>query len=104
MKLVKPTQLVEEFSRLGYDEGLLTGIGIVQILVAIIYLIPRTAVLGAILVTGYFGGATVTHVRVGEFFFLIPVLLAVIAWAGLYVRDARLRELLPLIARPEVED
>ncbi len=94
MKLAKPAALVQEFSRLGYDEGLIIGIGIVEILVAIVYVIPRTAVLGAILVTGYLGGATVTHVRVGDFF-LIPVLLGAVAWLGLYLRDDRLRALLP---------
>lgn len=94
MKLAKPEQLVLEFSRLGYDEGLIVGIGIVEILVAIVYVIPRTAVLGAILVTGYLGGATATHVRVGDFF-LGPVLVGTAAWLGLYLRDERLRALLP---------
>ena len=100
MKLAKPAQLVQEFSRLGFDEGLIIGIGIVEILVVIVYVIPRTAVLGAILVTSYLGGATVTHVRVGDFF-LGPVLVGIAAWLGLYLRDPRLREFLPLKRRAE---
>ena len=64
----------------------------------ILYLIPRTAILGAILLTGYLGGAVATHVRVGEglFSMLFPVFFGVLLWLGLYLRDARLRTLIPL--------
>jgi hypothetical protein len=64
----------------------------------IIYVIPRTAVLGAILLTGYLGGAVATHVRVGDPLFpvLFPVILGVLIWGGLYLRDERLRALIPL--------
>jgi hypothetical protein len=61
----------------------------------VVYLIPQTAVLGAILVTGYLGGATATHLRIGEPFYM-PVLLGMLVWGGLFMRDARLRMLIPL--------
>jgi hypothetical protein len=95
MKLVKPASVVEGFVRLGYPEGLALGIGIVELACAALYVIPRTSVLGAILLTGYLGGATATHLRIGEPFFA-PVLLGVMVWGGIFFRDARLRALLPL--------
>lgn len=73
----------------------MTPIGIVELLCVVVYLIPRTSVLGAILITGYFGGAVATHVRVSDAF-VIPLVLGVLAWGGLFLRDARLRELLQL--------
>ena len=73
----------------------MTPIGIVELLCVVVYLIPRTSVLGAILMTGYFGGAVATHVRVSDNF-AIPLVLGVFVWVGLFLRDARLRELLPL--------
>jgi DoxX-like family len=95
MKLVKPASVVEGFVRLGYPESLALGIGIVELACAALYVIPRTSVLGAILLTGYLGGATATHLRIGEPFF-VPVLLGVMVWGGIFFRDARLRALLPL--------
>jgi uncharacterized membrane protein YphA (DoxX/SURF4 family) len=95
MKLVKPAPVIEGFIRLGYPEGLALGIGIVELVCAVLYVIPRTSVLGAILLTGYLGGATATHLRIGEPFFA-PILLGVMVWGGLFFRDARLRALLPL--------
>lgn len=95
MKLAKPAAVVEGFTHLGYDESLALGIGIVELVCTAIYLFPRTAVLGAILLTGYLGGATATHVRVGEAF-ITPVVLGVLLWLGLYLRDARIRALVPL--------
>jgi hypothetical protein len=95
MKLVKPDDLVKEFARLGYPEKLALGIGILEIACTVVYVIPRTAVLGAILLTGYLGGATATHVRIGDSFFA-PVLVGVLVWTGLLLRDGRLRDLLPL--------
>ena len=96
MKLVKPAFLVEEFERLGYTGNLAVGIGIVEIGCTVVYLIPRTSVFGAILLTGYLGGATATHVRIGDPSFFMPVILGVLVWLGLYLRDNRLRALLPL--------
>ncbi|HJT21609.1 MAG TPA: DoxX family protein [Nitrospira sp.] len=95
MKLVKPANVVEGFVHLGYQESLALGIGIVELCCVVLYLIPRTAVLGAILLTGYLGGATASHVRIGEPFHM-AVLLGVLVWGSLYVRDERLRVLLPL--------
>lgn len=95
MKLSHAPAIVEGFTKYGYPEGALLPIGVVELLCAVLYAIPRTSVLGAILVTGYLGGAVSTHVRAGEAF-LIPVLLGVFAWGGLYLRDSLLRTRLPL--------
>ncbi|MBS1789140.1 MAG: DoxX family protein [Acidobacteria bacterium] len=95
LKLVKPPALVEGFAHLGYPISTALGIGILEITCTIIYLIPRTAVLGAILVAAYMGGAITTHLRIGEPF-ILQFLLGVLAWGGLYLRDPRLRALLPL--------
>ena len=95
MKLMKPPELVEGFAKLGWPDNLALGLGIVELTCTILYAIPRTAVLGAILLTGYFGGAIATHVRIGEPF-IVQFLLGVMLWLGLYLRDARLRALIPL--------
>jgi hypothetical protein len=92
--LLKPAAAMQGFAHYGYPESALPRIAITEILCAIIYAIPRTSVLGAILLTGYLGGATATHVRVGEPFF-IAVTVGVVIWLGLFLRDARLRALLP---------
>jgi hypothetical protein len=80
----------------GYPDHLIRYIGVLEVACTIVYLIPRTAVLGAILVTGYLGGATATNVRVEDPSFIGPVLAGVFAWAGLYLRDGRLSALTPL--------
>lgn len=95
MKLMRPPAVVEGLARFGYPEDLILGLGILELACTIVYVIPRTAILGAILLTGYLGGATATHVRVGDPF-IMPVLAGVFAWGGLYLRDARLRALVPL--------
>jgi DoxX-like family len=97
MKLLRTPQVLESWGpHFGYPEAALLAIGVVELACAVIYAIPRTAVLGAILITGFLGGATATHVRVGEMAFVAPVILGVLAWAGLFLRDPRLRALLPL--------
>jgi hypothetical protein len=98
MKLVKPDVVVEGTVRLGYPESVITGLGIVVLSCTVLYLIPRTAVLGAILLTGYLGGAVATHVRAEEGWFpiLFPVVFGAILWGGLYLRDERVRALVPL--------
>lgn len=98
MKLFKPSFVVEGTVKLGYAESVIIPLGIVLLASTILYLIPRTAVLGAILLTGYLGGAVNTHVRAGEGWFsiLFPVFFGVLLWGGLYLRDVRLRALLPL--------
>jgi uncharacterized membrane protein YphA (DoxX/SURF4 family) len=95
MQLLKPAPVVLEFGRLGYPEKLAIVIGIIELVCTVLYMIPRTAVLGAILLTAYLGGATATHVRIGDPFFL-PILLGILVWLGLYFRDPRLRSLMPL--------
>ncbi len=97
-KLIKPAPVVEATVRLGYPEGLIVGLGIVLLICTILYLIPITSVLGAILLTGYLGGAVATHVRVGESLFSIifPIIFGVLLWFGLYLRNPRLRSLIPL--------
>ena len=96
MKLMKPAPVVQGFAQFGYPESLILKIGILEIFCTVVYMIPRTSVLGAILMTGYLGGATATNVRVGDPSSFIPVLVGVLVWAGLYLRDDRLRALIPL--------
>jgi hypothetical protein len=95
MKLAKPDFVVKGTVESGFPEQLIVPLGIVELACALIYLFPQTAVLGAILVTGYLGGATATHVRLGQPI-IIPVLLGVLAWLGLFLREPRLRALIPL--------
>jgi hypothetical protein len=96
MKLMKHPMVLEQMAaKFGYPESTIVGIGLVELACVVIYLVPRTAVLGAVLVTAYLGGAIATHVRVGDAF-VPPLVLGVCAWAGLYLRDQRLRQLLPL--------
>ena len=85
---------VEGLTEFGYPQTLATPIGLALLVATILYLVPRTAVLGAILVTGYLGGAVVTHVRAQEPFFM-PILFGVVIWLGLFLRDPRLRVLIP---------
>lgn len=101
MKFSRSPQVLEGFvGKFGYPEGTLLPIGVVELCCALLYAVPRTSVLGAILVTGYMGGATATHVRVSDPWFM-AVLLGVVAWAGLYLREPRLRALLPLRLKPD---
>lgn len=95
MKVVKPAFVVEATVQLGYPESVIVALGVVLVACTILYLIPRTAVLGAILLTGYLGGAIATHVRVGGPLgsILMPVILGVMLWGGLYLRDERVRSL-----------
>jgi len=95
MKLMKPSAVVEGFAHFGYPESVVLVLGIVELGSTVLYVIPRTSVLGAILLTGYLGGATATHVRIGEPFFM-AIVLGVLVWGGLYLRDDRLRALIPL--------
>ncbi|MFZ0814772.1 MAG: DoxX family protein [Candidatus Sulfotelmatobacter sp.] len=93
--LLNPAAAAQGFAHYGYPSSAMLGIMIAEVASVILYAIPRTAVLGAILLTGYMGGATATHVRVGEPFY-IPVIVGIVIWTGLYLRDERLRTLLPL--------
>ena len=103
MKLVKPAPVVEATLQLGYPESSIVGLGVVLLVSTVLYLIPRTALLGGLLLTGYLGGAVATHVRVSAPLFnaIFPALLGALLWGGLWLRDKRLRELLPLRATKE---
>ena len=95
MKLAKPQPVVDGFVHYGFPLGMIAGLGVLEILCTVVYLIPRTSILGAILVTGYLGGATVTTLRLGESSYVMAVILGILAWGGLYLRDPRLRALIP---------
>ncbi len=84
---------LEMWGKLGFAEGLLTPIGIVEALCVLIYAIPRTSFVGAILTTAYLGGAVVTDLRVGETF-APPIILGILVWVGLVLRDEKLRAVL----------
>jgi hypothetical protein len=97
MKLAGSRQMLDEFvNRFGYAASAAPVLGVVELTCVVLYAIPRTAVLGAILLTGYLGGAVATHVRIGDPSFVMPFTLGVVAWGGLYFRDERLHALLPL--------
>src|ERR1700737_2228724 len=97
-KLVKPAPVVEGTIKLGYPETVIVPLGLVLLACTVLYVIPRTSVLGAILLTGYVGGAVATQVRVieGVFPIVFPIIIGVLIWGGLFLRDERLRALIPL--------
>jgi hypothetical protein len=97
-KFMMPRQVVDAFARLGFPANLGPAIGIILLVVTILYAIPRTAVLGAILITGFLGGAVSIQMRAGSPLFetIFPILFGAIAWAGIYLREPRLGALLPL--------
>jgi hypothetical protein len=97
-KLLRLTPVIEGTTRFGYSETVIVPLGIVLAACTAAYAIPRLSVLGAILLTGYLGGAVATHVRAGDSVFPIvfPVIMGTLLWVGLWLRDKRLRTLLPL--------
>jgi hypothetical protein len=98
-KLFKPAPVVEGTITLGYPESCIVPLGIILVASVVIYIIPRTSVLGAILLTGYLGGAVATHVRVGNPLLthtLFPVFFGILIWAALYLRNRRVRAMFPL--------
>jgi hypothetical protein len=99
MAITSPNKVIDGMKKYGYPESAAWPILIVEITCAVIYAIPQTAVLGAILLTGYLGGAVATHVRAGESTFYFPVIMGVLVWLGILLRDARLRAVLPLRRR-----
>jgi hypothetical protein len=99
IKVMKLAPAVEGTTELGYPESVVVGIGIIELVCLVVYLIPRTTVLGAVLLTGYFGGAIASHVRIGSPLFthvLFPIYVAALIWGGLFLREGRLRALIPL--------
>jgi hypothetical protein len=101
MKFVKPAAVVEGTLKVGFPESTIVGLGIALLLSTLLYLFPRTAVLGAILLTGYLGGAVATNVRVlGPVFNIVfPIVFGALLWGALWLRDRRLQALLPFRAR-----
>ncbi|MCC6263373.1 MAG: DoxX family protein [Bryobacterales bacterium] len=100
-KLAKVPQVIEGSSRLGFGEATLPGLGAALAISTLLYVVPRTSVLGAILLTGYLGGAVAAHVRIADpvFAVLFPVLMGALVWGGIWFREAGLRSLLPLRSR-----
>jgi len=98
MKLLQLAPAVQGTTELGYPAGTVVVIGAIELVCLVLYLIPPTSVLGALLLTGYLGGAIATHVRVGSplpTHTLFPIYVALMVWGGLYLRESRLRTLLP---------
>jgi hypothetical protein len=95
---VKPAPVAEAFARLGFPLELGPALAVIVLVCTVFYVVPQTGALGAILLTGYLGGAVATHFRVRDPLFdtVFPVIFGVLAWAGLYLRDARLRQLIPI--------
>jgi hypothetical protein len=95
MKLIGGPEVLKGIAHLGFPESLIKPLAILEALCVAIYLIPATSVLGAILMTGYIGGAICTHLRVGDPFY-IQIALGILIWLGLYLREDRLKALIPL--------
>lgn len=99
IKVMRLPPAIEGTTRLGYPESLVFGIGLLELVCVVLYVIPRTSILGAILLTGYLGGAVATNLRVGNPLFtyiLAPVYFGMLIWGGLFFRDSQLRALIPL--------
>ena len=96
MHIANPGFVVDASHKLGWAPGLAPALGIIQLACLALYLFPRTAILGAVLMTGYLGGAVATHVRAGSdiFSMVFPILIGALLWGGLYLRDGRVRRLL----------
>jgi len=97
-KVMKVPQVIQASAKIGYNAGTVVGIGATLLVCTALYVIPHTSIFGAILLTGYLGGAVDANVHSGTALFNIsfPIIFAVLAWLGIYLRDARLRALVPL--------
>lgn len=96
MKLIKVAGVMAGMARVGYPEHLARPVGVIELICIVVYLIPQTEVLGAILLTGLLGGAAATNLRIGDPSFPLPIVVGMMAWGGLYLRDVRVRALIPL--------
>jgi hypothetical protein len=99
LKLMQPDFAIEATTELGYSGSVVFPLGVLLLVCLILYVIPQTSVLGAILLTGYLGGAIATHVRIGSPLFshqLFPIYVGLLVWGGLYLRNEQLRKLIPL--------
>jgi len=101
IKLLKLPVVVTATKELGYPESSILVMGVVLLASTVLYIVPRTSVLGAILLTGYLGGAIATHLRVGApvFNFVFAIAIGVLLWGGLWLRDERIRNLIPLTGK-----
>lgn len=95
MKLSQSPEVVEGMTKGGFPPGAPLAIGVLELVCLILYLVPKTAVLGAVLLTGYLGGAVVTHVQARNSF-VVPLVVGAMVWAGIYLRETRLWGVLPL--------
>ncbi len=104
LHLMTPAPMAEAFARLGIPLDLSIGIGVIELACLAIYVIPRTAVLGAILWTGYLGGAIAIHMRARSSLVetVFPIILCLMVWAGVFFREERLRFIIPLRSRADV--
>jgi len=95
MKLVKPSVVVQSTLQLGYAESAILGIGLTLLVCTLLYIVPRTSILGAVLLTGYLGGAVASNIRAGMpvFNVVFPMIMAALLWGGLWFRDLRVRNL-----------
>jgi hypothetical protein len=100
LKVMKLAPAVEATARLGYPASLVLPIGIAELICVVLFVIPRSSILGAILLTGYLGGAAATQVRLRDPWFFFPVVIGVLVWGGLFLREDRLRALIPLRKYP----
>lgn len=98
IKVLTLAPAVEATTQLGYAESLVFGVGIIELACLVLYIIPQTSILGAILMTGYLGGAVATHLRTGSdlFSLIFPIIIGLLLWGGLFLRDVRLHSLIPL--------
>lgn len=97
-KVMKAQQVIDATVRIGFPVTTIVGIGITLLVCTLLYVIPNTSILGAILLTGYLGGATAAQVRAGSptFETVFPVIFGILVWLGVYLREARIRRLVPL--------
>jgi hypothetical protein len=100
--LLKPAAVVDAFARLGFPLSLSVELGVIVLICVAVYVIPRTSILGAVLLTGYLGGAVATHLRVLDPLFdtIFPVIIGLMLWGGLYLLDQRVRALIPFTEQP----
>jgi hypothetical protein len=99
IKVLELPAAVEGTTQLGYPASVIVGLGVLQLILLVVYLVPRTSALGAVLWTGYLGGAVATHLRVGDPLFshvLFPVYVGALIWGGLWLRDEELRSIVPI--------
>jgi hypothetical protein len=100
-KLTRSPFYVAEWGRIGYADSTLRGVALLQVTCVVLYVIPQTSVLGTVLLTGYLGGAIASYVRMREPYpVLVPLTTALLLWAGIYLREERLRSLLPFRRKP----